>query len=72
MFDPAEAGTPHLTTLSYDYPDRYVVPLHFHDRDQLIYASRGVMTVSTQQGLWVIPSLRAVWVPAHVPHTKSL
>ena len=33
-------------TLTHDYPVGYVVPLHFHDRDQLVYASRGVMTVS--------------------------
>src|SRR5215469_17062278 len=30
-----------ITTLTYDYPAGHVVPLHFHDRDQLVYASRG-------------------------------
>jgi AraC-like DNA-binding protein len=36
--------------------------------DQLIYASSGVMTVHTGDGVWVVPPDRAVWVPAPVPH----
>ncbi len=36
--------------------------------DQLIYASSGVMTVHTGDGIWVVPPDRAVWVPAPVPH----
>lgn len=32
--------------------------------DQLAYASHGVMTVSTADGLWVVPPDRAVWIPA--------
>lgn len=34
---------------------------HWH---QLIYATRGVMTVYTAQGAWVVPPHRAVWIPA--------
>lgn len=32
--------------------------------DQLAYASRGVMTVVTGEGVWVVPPNRAVWIPA--------
>jgi len=32
--------------------------------DQLAYASRGVMTVVTADGVWVVPQHRAVWIPA--------
>lgn len=32
--------------------------------DQLAYASRGVMTVATTDGLWIVPPHRAVWIPA--------
>jgi len=46
--------------------------LHFHDRDQLVYASRGVMTVRTGDGTWVVPTHRAVWIPATVPHTITM
>src|SRR5215472_9636591 len=41
---------------------------HRHDWHQLIYASRGVMTVNTAKGTWVVPSHRAVWVPGGVEH----
>ena len=61
-----------IATLTYDYPAGHVVPLHFHDRDQLVYASRGVMTVRTEEGTWVVPTHRAVWIPATVPHTITM
>jgi AraC-like DNA-binding protein len=34
----------------------------------LVYASRGVLTVTTDHGIWVVPPQRAVWVPAGVSH----
>jgi AraC-like DNA-binding protein len=34
------------------------------DWHQLIYATRGVMTVSTDAGSWVVPPHRGVWIPA--------
>ena len=61
-----------ITTLTHDYPAGHVVPLHFHDRDQLVYASRGVMTVRTRNGTWVVPPHRAVWIPAEIPHTITM
>jgi AraC-like DNA-binding protein len=36
--------------------------------DQLLYASRGVMTVYTGAGTWVVPPHRAVWVPSGIDH----
>src|SRR6185312_9253175 len=57
-----------ITTLIYEYPHGYRVPLHFHDRDQLVFATQGVMSVQTSEGAWVVPSQRAVWIPARVPH----
>lgn len=32
--------------------------------DQLAYASHGVMSVVTADGVWVVPPHRAVWIPA--------
>jgi AraC-like DNA-binding protein len=61
-----------ITTLTRDYAAGHVIPSHFHDRDQLVYASRGVMTVRTSQGAWVVPTHRAVWIPAAVPHTITM
>jgi hypothetical protein len=45
-----------ITTLARDCPAGHLVALHFHDRDQLVYGSRGVMTVRTGNGTWVVPA----------------
>jgi len=45
---------------------------HSHDWHQLIYASRGVMTVNSSTGTWVVPSRRAVWVPAGIEHEVEM
>jgi len=62
----------HVGTVSVDLPDGHVIPEHFHPEDQLIFASQGVMTVRTQQGLWVVPPLRAVWIPARTPLSVTM
>ncbi len=72
IFEPLRDRQSNITTLMHDYPARHVIPLHFHDRDQLVYASQGVMTVLTAAGIWVVPTLRAVWIPASVPHSISM
>jgi AraC-like DNA-binding protein len=61
-----------IVTLTHDYPAGRVIPLHFHNRDQLVYASRGVMTVRTSDSTWVVPTHRAVWIPETVPHTITM
>jgi AraC-like DNA-binding protein len=61
-----------ITTLTHNYPAGHVVPSHFHNRDQIVYASRGVMTVRTGAGTWVVPTHRAVWIPAAIPHTIAM
>src|SRR6202041_439227 len=58
-----------ITTLTRDYAAGHVIPSHFHDRDQLVYASRGVMTIRTRDGTWVVPPNRAVWIPAEIAHS---
>ncbi|MFM9863482.1 MAG: AraC family transcriptional regulator [Micropepsaceae bacterium] len=46
----------------------HAIEPHEHDWHQLIYASAGVMTVSADKGLWVVPPTRAIWAPACVRH----
>ena len=72
IFDPLGDDSSQIKTLTHDYPAGHVIPSHFHDRDQLVYASRGVMTVRTRDGTWVVPTHRAVWIPAAVPHTITM
>jgi AraC-like DNA-binding protein len=57
-----------ITTLTYEFASGHAVPEHFHQEDQLVYASQGVMTVRTNEGTWVVPPQRAVWIPARTPH----
>ena len=45
-----------------------VLPFHSHQRAQLIYASRGVMAVTTRSASNIVPPQRAVWMPAGVEH----
>src|SRR5277367_4751407 len=61
-----------IATLTRDYAAGVVIPTHFHDRHQLVYASRGVMTVRTSHDTWVVPTHRAVWIPAGTPHTITM
>jgi len=51
-----------------DYPPHYVLPRHVHKRGQLLYAVTGVVTVATDEGSWVVPPRRALWIPAGVAH----
>jgi AraC-like DNA-binding protein len=41
---------------------------HAHGSDQLIYATEGVMEVSSGQSIWTIPPQFALWIPAKVVH----
>ena len=43
-------------------------PFHMHKRTQLVYASHGLMTVTTRLNAYVIPPQRAVLMPAMVEH----
>jgi AraC-like DNA-binding protein/quercetin dioxygenase-like cupin family protein len=57
-----------IVAMAKDFPNGHRIPFHQHDRSQLLYASSGVMTVTTVNGIWVVPPLRAVWIPALTDH----
>lgn len=72
LLDRRGRQTAQVATLAYDFASEHVIPQHFHPEDQLIFGSRGVMTVRTKQGIWVVPPLRAVWIPAGTPHSVAI
>ncbi|MCP3966386.1 MAG: helix-turn-helix transcriptional regulator [Lentisphaerae bacterium] len=41
---------------------------HHHERTLLLHAVKGVITLNSAEGIWVVPPMRAVWVPAGIPH----
>jgi AraC-like DNA-binding protein len=65
-FDPKRGIS--VATLAYDYPSRFEVPEHAHGSDQLIYAISGLMEVSSEESVWLIPPHFALWIPAGTQH----
>ncbi|KPA98329.1 AraC family transcriptional regulator [Pseudomonas asplenii] len=51
-----------------DYPRGHLLARHQHRRAQLLYGASGVMHVLTDDGNWIVPPQRAVWIPPQVPH----
>jgi AraC-like DNA-binding protein len=54
-----------------DMPNGRITQRHHHMRAQLLYGSKGVLTVETAAGIWVVPPLRAVWIPPMIDHEAS-
>lgn len=50
----------------------HVIKRHFHERDQLIYAICGVMTIDAMGSIWTIPSNYSLWIPALVEHSVKM
>lgn len=51
-----------------DYPADALIAAHRHRRHQLVYAIQGLMVVVSGHGRWVVPSTRALWMPAETVH----
>ena len=45
-----------------------ILPFHSHRRGQIVYASKGIMIVTTHTGSYTVPPQRAVWMPPGVEH----
>ena len=69
IFDPRRKAGAAISTLTYNYTNGYRVPRHFHEQDQLLYGICGAMAVTTDEGMWVVPPNRAVWIPAETDHS---
>ena len=57
-----------VATHSREYPRGSEIPEHAHGSNQLVYASRGVMEVSSGHSLWKIPPHFGLWIPARTAH----
>lgn len=57
---------------SWDFEHGHLIGRHAHFEDQLLFASEGVMTVETSDGIWVVPPLRAVWIPSGTSHRVAM
>jgi AraC-like DNA-binding protein len=63
-----EARPEPIVAVGNSYPAGHRHPPHRHRRNQLLYASTGVMVVGTAHGTWVVPPQRAVWIPGGIDH----
>jgi AraC-like DNA-binding protein/quercetin dioxygenase-like cupin family protein len=54
------------------FADGYVIPLHQHQRDQLLYGISGIMRLRSEREAWIVPRDRAVYIPAGTRHSVSM
>ncbi len=59
-------GAVFVARVDLDRGDRY--DWHTHAEHQLAWAARGVLSVGTADGTWVLPATRALWLPAGTAH----
>jgi AraC-like DNA-binding protein len=72
LFDPKGRRLAEIAGGSWNLKHGHVIKRHSHPEDQLLFAAEGVMTVDTNQGVWVVPPLRAVWIPAETIHGVTM
>jgi AraC-like DNA-binding protein len=58
--------------LARSYPRGTRLGLHMHREAQLLFASGGVMQVTTPKARWLVPPDRAVWLPPRVEHAVDV
>lgn len=58
-----------IATHGREYPRDSHIALHSHGADQLVYASRGVMEITSGQNLWLLPPHFGLWIPAYTVHS---
>lgn len=44
---------------------------HAHPRGQLLWGAKGILRVSSEKAVWVVPSTHAVWIPGGHYHQVS-
>jgi AraC-like DNA-binding protein/quercetin dioxygenase-like cupin family protein len=57
-----------VTAMSKQYAAGDYTAPHSHVRAQLLYATEGVMRVSTEHGVWILPPRRALLIPVGIVH----
>ncbi|UYQ77769.1 helix-turn-helix transcriptional regulator [Glutamicibacter sp. JL.03c] len=65
---PEQPHRPHVGARTERYPDGVHIASHWHDEDQLVYVSTGLMAIHTSHGVWVASPGRAFLIPAGVKH----
>lgn len=72
LLDPFEDIPRGVVVTANDFAAGSSFPVHAHRRGQFAFASRGTISVQTPQGRWLVPPLRACWVPAGITHEMTM
>lgn len=64
----ADATSPPLVARRLSQPGGYRIAPHWHVRAQFLFAVAGTMAVRTPRRAWIVPTSRALWIPAHTVH----
>ncbi|MEK6592709.1 MAG: helix-turn-helix transcriptional regulator [Pseudomonadota bacterium] len=57
-----------IVTRRTSYAHGHHIKPHWHARAQFVFAVEGTMRVRTSRRVWIVPTSRALWVPAHTVH----
>lgn len=63
-----EATPRPIVAMASDFPAGHRIGRHVHHHGQLLYPADGAITVWTEDGVWVIPPQRGLWVPGGIAH----
>lgn len=63
-----DRGPMPVTAMAADYLPGEVTKPHQHPHAQLIHAVHGVMVVATEEGQWIVPPTRGMWMPGGITH----
>jgi len=61
-----------LIPFAHDYRHGDNEPWHSHDCAQLLHTLSGVVRVETDNGYWIVPPSRGVWLPAGTRHRLQI
>lgn len=61
-----------IRTFSARFSPGHKIEPHSHSWSQLAYASEGVIAVETPNHCWVVPTNRAIWIPAGQAHSIKM
>ena len=67
-----EGANAPVVALSDIFPAGHSVPSHQHSRAQLLYPLKGVVSVLTAEGRWMVPPEHALWIPARLIHAVHM
>ncbi len=70
--DPDELVRPVTSFLIRRNVDDDELPIHQHRKGQLVVAAEGSVMCRTLDGLRIVPSNGAVWIPGEIPHSVSM